>query len=56
MSTKKKVYGLLKNNMGSFISGQEMAEKIYVTRASVWKAIKALERDGYEIEAVTILN
>ena len=53
MSTKKKVYGLLKNNMGSFISGQEMAEKIYVTRASVWKAIKALERDGYEIEAVT---
>ena len=53
MNTKSQVLKLLKCSGGKFLSGQEMAEQIYVTRASIWKAIKALEKDGYAIEAVT---
>ena len=53
MSTKSEVLDLLMRNRGSYLSGQQMADSLYVTRASVWKAIKALEKSGYEIEAVT---
>lgn len=53
MSTKENVLELLLNNGSRYVSGQEMADKLYVTRAAIWKAIKALEKEGYEIEAVT---
>lgn len=53
MSTKEQVLDLLNKSNGTFMSGQEIADSIYVTRAAVWKAIKALQNDGYNIEAVT---
>lgn len=53
MKTKDRVLELLEENRGNFLSGQEIADKISVTRASVWKAIKALENQGYKIDAVT---
>lgn len=53
MTTKEQVLKILNDNNGLFLSGQEIADQIYVTRASVWKAIKALEKDGYQIDAVT---
>lgn len=53
MKTKDRVLEILKASGTEFISGQEMAEKIFVTRAGIWKAIKALEKEGHEIEAVT---
>ena len=53
MSTKEEILRLLNSNKGSFISGQEIAGRLSVSRAAVWKAIKALEKDGLSIEAVT---
>lgn len=53
MSTKEEVLKLLNSNRGSFISGQEIAGALNVSRAAVWKAIKSLESDGLGIEAVT---
>lgn len=53
MSTKEEVLKLLNSNKGSFISGQEIAGVLDVSRAAVWKAIKSLESDGLGIEAVT---
>ena len=35
-----------------FISGQELAESLGVSRNAVWKAVKSLESDGYIIDAV----
>lgn len=35
-----------------FLSGQEICEKFNVSRTAVWKIIKLLESEGYEIEAV----
>jgi len=52
MKTKEKVLALLKENGNSFISGQDIAEKLFLTRAGVWKAIKALRESGYNIDAV----
>ncbi len=52
MVVKDKVLLLLESHRGDFLSGQEIADQLSVTRAGVWKAVKALQRDGYGIEAV----
>ena len=36
----------------SYLSGQEICERLKVSRTAVWKVIKQLEAEGYEIEAV----
>ena len=53
MSTKKEVLNLLIAKSNEYISGEAMADKLGVSRAAVWKAIKALRSDGYVIDAVT---
>lgn len=53
MAVKEEVLSLLEVNRTGFVSGQEIADRLKVTRAAVWKAIKALEKDGCAIEAVT---
>lgn len=37
---------------GDFVSGQELCEKLGVSRTAVWKGIQKLRGEGYEIEAV----
>ncbi|MBR0486561.1 MAG: biotin--[Treponema sp.] len=53
MTTKEKIIQLLSENKDEFVSGEDLALKLSLSRAAVWKAIKALESDGYKIEAVT---
>ena len=53
MTVKDEVLKTLKNNRSCHISGEEISEKIGVSRAAVWKAVKALREEGYNIEAVT---
>ena len=38
---------------GGYVSGQELCERLGVSRTAVWKNIRALQEEGYEIEAVT---
>jgi BirA family biotin operon repressor/biotin-[acetyl-CoA-carboxylase] ligase len=38
---------------GDWVSGEEMAAKLGVTRAAIWKQIRNLRKRGYEIEAST---
>jgi len=52
MNVKTQVLEVLESNRGTFISGTELANKISVSRNAVWKAIKALEEEGYEISAI----
>lgn len=35
-----------------FLSGEELSEKLYVSRTAIWKHIEELRKEGYEIEAV----
>ena len=53
MSTRQRLLEVLQENMGQFLSGEALAESLGVSRTSVWKAIKALKDQGYEIQAVT---
>lgn len=39
-----------------FLSGQELSRRLGLSRAAVWKAVDALRREGYEIEARTGLG
>lgn len=48
---KAEVLRLLRESR-EFISGQELCEKFSVSRTAVWKIIKQLKEEGYEIEAV----
>ncbi|MBP3926661.1 MAG: biotin--[acetyl-CoA-carboxylase] ligase [Clostridium sp.] len=48
---KTDVLRMLKENDG-YLSGQELCERFHVSRTAVWKVMKQLEAEGYEIEAV----
>lgn len=53
MTLKEQVLCELELNRGKNISGTALAEKLYVSRGAIWKAVKSLRNDGYEINAVT---
>ncbi|MBR5896187.1 MAG: biotin--[Lachnospiraceae bacterium] len=48
-----KVLNILKQNANTYVSGQEIADTLFLTRAGIWKAIKNLRESGYKIESVT---
>lgn len=52
MTTKEKVLEKLLCTT-EFISGEELAKELNISRAAIWKAIKSLQKDGYKIEGVT---
>ena len=53
MTTKERLFALLDAQRGSFVSGEELATALNLSRAAVSKAMKALRQEGYAIEAVT---
>ncbi len=48
----ERVLAALLARRGEPLSGQAMAGQLEVTRAAVWKSIKALKAEGYEIESL----
>lgn len=52
MSLKNDVLSELMKSR-DYISGEELAKKFNKSRAAVWKAIKALQKEGFVINAVT---
>lgn len=52
MNLKQSVLNLLLQASG-YLSGQEIADRLAVSRTAVWKAAEQLRRDGYEILSVT---
>lgn len=53
MTIKEQVRGILEENRGGYISGEELAARLFCTRGAVWKAIEALRKEGCVISAVT---
>ncbi|MEA5000653.1 MAG: biotin--[acetyl-CoA-carboxylase] ligase [Endomicrobiaceae bacterium] len=53
MRLKNKIIEILEKNRDCSISGQELADKLSVSRTAVWKTIQSLEKDGYIIDAST---
>ena len=52
MKTADKILDLLEKNKGKAISGERIAEVLGISRTAVWKHIKALKEEGYEISSV----
>ncbi len=53
MELKYQVLKILEENRGQSINGAKLANDLYVTRSAIWKAVKALQKEGYHITAVT---
>lgn len=53
MALKDALLRTLADHRGTYLSGEELSGVYGVSRAAVWKAVKALREEGYMIEAVT---
>lgn len=53
MSLKNEILELFLASPDVYISGEELALKFNKSRAAVWKAVKALQNEGFDIKAVT---
>ena len=53
MSTKERLLSILEENKGEYLSGEEIASRLELSRAAVWKGIQALRLEGHQISAVT---
>ena len=53
--SREKVLTLLREQEG-YLSGEELSRELGLSRAAVWKAVEALRKDGYAIEARTGLG
>lgn len=40
-------------NAGGYVSGQQLCERLGVSRTAVWKAVNRLKEEGYRIESVS---
>lgn len=47
------VLNMLLDNLGNFVSGEDISRKLGITRAAVWKYIRLLQGQGYVIESST---
>lgn len=50
---KENIISILESNKGLFISGEKIANNLKVSRTAIWKAIKSLKNDGYNIHSVS---
>ena len=53
MRTEDRVLELLEESRGKAVSGERLAETLGISRTAVWKHIKALKEEGYEISSVS---
>ena len=53
MSTKQKLLKILEENRATYLSGEMLASTMNVSRSAIWKAIKGLKEEGYEIASTT---
>ena len=53
MALKEEVLALLEETRGNHVSGEDMADRLCISRNAVWKAIQQLREDGYEILSAT---
>ncbi|WP_246218178.1 biotin--[acetyl-CoA-carboxylase] ligase [Litoribacterium kuwaitense] len=49
---KKRLFSLFQSRPSDFISGEEAARQLGCSRAAIWKHVKELQEEGFDIEAV----
>ena len=53
---RQRILEMLMDATGVYISGEQMSGKLGISRAAVWKHIKILESEGYEIDSISGLG
>jgi BirA family transcriptional regulator, biotin operon repressor / biotin---[acetyl-CoA-carboxylase] ligase len=48
---KNRILTLLYEHNGTYLSGQQISDQLGISRTAVWKHIKNLIKDGYDIES-----
>ncbi len=56
MSVKEDVLRILNENKETYLSGAQIAEKLQISRTAVWKAVKSLNDEGYNILGINKLG
>lgn len=51
--SRQTMLALLRAQNGEFLSGEQVSEQLGLSRAAIWKAVDALRKEGYDIEART---
>ena len=51
--SRQTVLALLRQREGDFVSGEEISRLLGLSRTAIWKAVDALRREGYLVEART---
>lgn len=51
--TKDDVLQMLREHEDTYVSGEELARTLSLSRTAVWKAISRLKEEGYQIESAT---
>ena len=51
MSVKQQILSILSEKPGEYVSGEEIAKRLGVSRAAVWKAVSSLEKEESGIES-----
>ena len=49
---RKKIINIILDNNREFISGEEISKQLGISRSAVWKHIKSLKEEGYNIESI----
>ncbi|MGO1580930.1 MAG: biotin--[acetyl-CoA-carboxylase] ligase [Peptoniphilaceae bacterium] len=53
MTTKNKILKFLEENRDQYISGEDLGNKLNISRTAIWKGVKNLKEDGYKIKSST---
>lgn len=53
MKYQEQLLAILEENRGTYLSGEMLARRLFVSRNTVWKTVKSLQAQGYPIDAVT---
>jgi len=53
VKNKEKILYILKENSEKFVSGEDIAAELGISRTAIWKNINSLKNDGYIITSVT---
>lgn len=53
MSTKTSILTILEKEKGNWVSGEELAKMLNISRAAIWKSMRTLKEEGYKIDALT---
>lgn len=51
MTSRDHILSLFRRQPGEFVSGQEISQKLNISRAAVWKQVELLRGVGFDIEA-----